>query len=140
MDIEEVYSKFPTQEDCVNLLEFIRWNNKPTCPYCKSQHVTRTQKKRFHCNNCYTAFSVFVNTIFHNTRLPFQKWLLAIWYVLEENKDISVRQLSRILLVNKNTAWYLLMRIQKAITQTAERQLLIEIIEFEKTLFSLNSK
>ncbi len=37
MNLIQIYKEFPTHEKCINHLESVRWNNKPTCPYCKSK-------------------------------------------------------------------------------------------------------
>lgn len=134
MNIIEVYRLFPTQEDCIKHLEKVRWNGTPICPYCNSDRVTSIPKEqRHHCNNCNTTFSVTVNTIFHHTHLPLQKWFLAISLILNAKKGIASRQLARDLEVNKNTAWSLAMRIRKAMTETGQRELLQGLVEMDET-------
>ena len=91
-------------------------------PHCKSIKVTPMPKeKRHHCNNCNTSFSVTVGTIFHHTRLPLQKWFLAISIILNTKKELSARQPGRDLNVNKGTAWRMTMKIRQAVTQNAQR-------------------
>ena len=132
MNIILVYQKFPTQDDCFNYLEQVRWDNKPTCPYCKSKrHSKMKQKHRYHCNSCNTSYSVTVGTIFHKTHLDLQKWFLGISLILNAKKGLSSRQLARHLEVNKNTAWYMAMRIRKAMFQN--RKLLSGIVEMDET-------
>ncbi len=75
-------------------------------------------------------FSVTVDTIFHHTHLPLQKWFLAISLVLNAKKGISARQLARDLEVNKNTAWYMGMRIRNAMFEQGE--LLQGIVEMDE--------
>jgi len=134
MNIVEIFAKFPKQEDCLSYLEGVRWNGKPVCPYCNSQKVTVVKtENRYHCNHCNASFSVTVGTIFHDTRLPLQKWFLALSLMLNVKKGISARQLARDLDVNKNTGWYLAMRIRKAMTQANERELLLGVVEMDET-------
>lgn len=134
MNIIQVYKRFRTQEDCLEYLEHVRWQGKPTCPYCKSINSTPAPKEhRHHCNNCNTSYSVTVNTIFHKTHLDFQKWFLAIFLILNAKKGISSRQLSRDLDINKNTAWYMAMRIRIAMCERWHRELLQGIIEMDET-------
>src|SRR5215203_6873309 len=102
----------PTDNDCLAFLESIRWNGQPTCPYCASGRISTIPKERRHrCNNCNTAFSATVGTIFHRTHLPLQKWFVAISLVLDAREPISARQLARRVDVNKNTARHLNRRI-----------------------------
>jgi transposase-like protein len=119
MNIVEIFEKYPTQKDCLDHLENARWHNEPVCPYCYSKSVTPMQKEnRYHCNNCNTSFSVTVGTIFHNTKLPLQKWFLAISIILNAKKGISARQLGRDIHVTKDTAWRIAMQIVKPCMNT----------------------
>jgi transposase-like protein len=86
-------------------------------------------EKRYRCNSCHTAYSVTVNTLFHNTRLPLSKWFSAFNILLYKNKEVSSRELAQILGINKNTAWYLLKRIESGLSNTDDRQLIFSIME-----------
>lgn len=132
MNIVSVYKIFPSQDSCIEHLEKVRWNNNPTCPYCKSKNQTPVKNShRYHCNNCNTSYSVTVGTIFHNTKLDLQKWFLAISIILNAKKGIAARQLGRDLQVTKDTAWYMGMRIRKAMYNDAT--LLQGIVEMDET-------
>lgn len=134
MNIIKVYKQFPTENDCLNYLERIRWNCTPQCPYCKSQNSTPIPKEyRHHCNSCNTTYSVTVGTIFHHTHLPLQKWFLAVSLILNAKKGISARQLARDLEVNKNTAWRISMKIRDAMLNRDSRELLTGVVEVDET-------
>ncbi len=134
MNIVSIYKQFPTEADCRTYLEQVRWQDKPICPYCNSTNSTLLPKEqRHHCNNCNTTFSVTVNTIFHQTHLPLQKWLLAVSLVLNAKKGIAARQLARDLEVNKNTAWRMGMKIRQAMIDTGQRNLLTGLVEMDET-------
>ena len=134
MNIVSIYKQFPQEVDCITYLEQARWQSKPVCPYCNSANTTSVPKEqRHHCNNCNTTFSVTVNTIFHCTHLPLQKWLLAVSLVLNAKKGIAARQLARDLEVNKNTAWRMAMKIRQAMTDTGQRNLLTGLVEMDET-------
>jgi transposase-like protein len=131
MNIVEIYRRFPTEADCISHIETVRWRGKPVCPYCRSTRVTSLpNERRHHCNACNTSFSGTVNTIFHHTHLPLQKWFLAISLVLNAKRGISSRQLSRDLEVNKNTAWSMGMRIRNAMFENPE--LMRGIVEMDE--------
>lgn len=104
-----------TQEECLALLEQIRWQGKPQCPYCDSRKASRFKREhRYHCNECFTSFSVMVGTLFHKTHVELPKWFEAICIVSNHSQKISVRQLAAQIEVNKNTAAFMLTRIGKA--------------------------
>lgn len=115
-------------EECLALLEQIRWNGKPKCPYCGSNNATAYKnERRYHCNECFTSYSVTVGTLFHKTHVELQKWFVAIHLVLNSPGGISVRQLAKEIGVNKNTASYMIERIHQAMTE--ERELLQSLIK-----------
>ena len=132
MNILEVFEKYPTQKDCIQYLEKVRWDGVPKCPYCASSN-TAPNENRHRCYDCKTGFSVTVGTIFHHTHLPLQKWFLALSLMLNAKKGISALQLSRDLKVNKNTAWRMNMQIRKAMTQADQRKLLMGVVEMDET-------
>lgn len=140
MNLIQIYKEFPTHESCVEHLEKVKWNGKPTCPYCKSKKQTPLKEKqqRYHCNNCNTSYSVTVGTIFHDTKLELQKWFLAISLILNAKKGISSRQLARDLDTRPNTGWRMQMQIRKAMLENAD--LLQGIVEADETFIGGKEK
>lgn len=132
MNIGEIYKIYPTKNDCISHLEKVKWGGKPICPYCKSDKSTPMPKeRRYHCNTCKTSYSVTVGTIFHKTKVDLQVWFVAVSLVLNAKKGIAARQLSRDLGVNKDTAWYMAMRIRRAMIE--QGTLMEGIIEMDET-------
>ena len=118
MNILETRKRFSTKRRCIKYLEEKRWEGSPKCPYCDStKSSSRAKEHRYQCNSCNRSYSVTVGTIFHNSNLCLTKWLLAISLILNAKKGISSRQLSRDLGVDKNTAWYLQMRVRRAMNE-----------------------
>jgi transposase-like protein len=132
MTVQEIYKSFPTQKDCLEHLEYLRWGDTPTCPNCGSVNVTQFKNElRWHCNDENLSFSVLKNTIFEGTRLPLQKWFYAIHLMLSAKKGLSGMQLSRNLDVAWNTAWYTSMRIRCAM---ADQNYILEgIVQSDST-------
>jgi transposase-like protein len=132
VNIVSIYREFPTEKSCIDRLETVKWKGTPTCPYCKSTKQTPMPKEaRYHCNTCNTTYSVTVGTIFHNTKLDLQKWFLGVALMLNAKKGLSARQLARDLEVNKNTAWFMAMRIRQAMLD--DGALLKGIVEMDET-------
>ncbi|MUG91504.1 transposase [Scytonema sp. UIC 10036] len=110
-----------TQKQCIELLEKIRWDGVPICPYCGSTNSTKIKKEnRYHCNSCFNSYSVTVNTLFHKTHVDLSKWFTAISLVLKSQKNITVLELAAKIQVNKNTASYMITRICKAMSEEPE--------------------
>ena len=68
-----------------------------------------------------------VGTIFEDTKLSLSKWFLNV------KRGLSSRQLGRDLGINRNTAWYLQMRIRKAMEEGKDKGLLKGIVEIDET-------
>lgn len=136
MDIIKLIEKFSSQKKCIQHLEQIRWKNGAICPYCNSMHATPMAKEKRHkCSSCNRSFSVLVGTVFEATKLPLQKWFVAIFLVMDAKKGISSLQLARHLEVNKDTAWFLQRRIRTAMEETT---LLKGIVEVDETYVGAN--
>jgi transposase-like protein len=139
MDLIEIFKKFKTQEDCIMHLEKIRWGNIPTCPYCNSKKSHKNNgENRYFCHTCKTSYCVTVRTIFHNTKLPLQKWFLAVCLIVNAKKGISSRQLGRDINVTKDTAWRVQMQIREAMSETP--RLMCGIVEMDETYIGGRSK
>ncbi len=126
--------KVPRSGTCINYLEGLRWHHKPQCPYCKSEQSSkRLGTQRHQCNSCNHSYGVLVGTIFEDTKLALPKWFLAITLILNAKKGLSSRQLGRDLGINRNTAWYLQMRIRKAMQEGDDSDLFNGIVEIDET-------
>ncbi len=137
MNIYTIYQKFPTHEDCLAHIEKLRWADEPKCTYCNSANVSQrnvetARRRRWWCNGCKRSFSVTINTIFHATRLPLQKWFLAIAIMVNAKKSVSSHQLGRDLDIPVKTAYSLSQRIRKAMLGT-QMPILSWIVEMDET-------
>jgi transposase-like protein len=134
MDTISVFQKFKTEKQAVKHLEKIRWGKKSICPYCGVVGATKVKNtiKYHHCGACNKQFSVTVSTIFHDTKLPLQKWLVAIAIISNAKKGISSRELARQLKVNKDTAWRIQMQIREAMQDKEQKELFSGIIEVDE--------
>lgn len=109
-------------------LENLRWGNGVFCHRCNSRSYSYiTSEMRYHCNTCYSSFSTTSGTVFHNTKIPIQKWIEAIRIVSESRTYISCRKLAPMIHVNKNTANRLLNQIRKHWHNPEDRRLMLAI-------------
>ncbi len=110
--VEDVYLEFPN-EDCYNkYLLNLRWGKQLNCPYCNSvKNSNLGSVFSYHCNLCNTNFSLTVNTVMHNTKVELRKWLITLHLYLN-NEKLSYRRLSKIIKVNKNTAYRMIKELQ----------------------------
>lgn len=136
MNLLTIFTKFPDQEACIEYLERVRWGSEAHCPHCGSMTVARKEDSgrvgRWNCHACNSSFNVLSGTIFEKTRLPLQKWFLAIGLIVNAKKSLSSFQLARDLDMNQKSAWYMQQRIRAAML-TEEGDLLQGIIEADET-------
>ena len=134
MNLIQVFQRFPDHESCIEHLERVRWNDNPYCPLCESPRVARKAENdrigRWNCHECKSSFNVLSGTIFQKTRVPLQKWFLAISLLLNAKKSLSSHQLARDLDLNQKTAWYLAMRIREAMS--GDTEMLTGIVEADE--------
>lgn len=103
-------------------LEAIRWPNGPVCPHCGVVDKAYELKGKSHrpglykCGEyqCRKQFTVTVGTVFERSRVPLNKWLLAVHLMTSSKKGISSHQLHRNLGVTYKTAWFMTHRIREA--------------------------
>lgn len=113
-------------------LESMVWADGVTCPHCGTvggrvyqlegvrskpskknpEGVVRHGLKK--CGECRKQFTAKVGTVFEDAKLPLHKMLQAVHLMMSSKEGISSHQLSRLLEVQYNTAWFLSHRIREA--------------------------
>ncbi|MBI1799425.1 MAG: IS1595 family transposase [Candidatus Eisenbacteria bacterium] len=103
---------------CLSFLVNLRWPDGVRCPRCGSEkHSFITTRKIWKCAGCRKQFSVKVGTIFEDSPIALDRWLAALWMVVNSKNGISSYELARSLGITQKTAWFMLHRIRLA-TQT----------------------
>ena len=110
--IIDLLKAFPDEQTCINHLEQLRWNGDVVSPFDETSIVYKCKDNKYRCKNTGKYFNVKTNTIFDNTKLPLQKWFLAIYIVTSHKKGISSLQLSRDIDITQKSAWFMLQRIR----------------------------
>ena len=136
MGIFEMVETFPDKLSCIRFLESIGWRHGAYCPHCSSVHVSRKNKYdelgQWNCLDCRSSFNVISKTLFSRTKIPLQKWFLAIVIMMNAKKGISSPQLARDLSLDQKSAWYLMIRIRREMA-SKENHLLEGIVEIDET-------
>src|SRR5271170_3885099 len=130
--LQEAIIYFSSQENCLNYLVARRpeWKNGVVCPKCGSSKVSFLKNQlRWQCSARHPKrqFSVKVGTIFEDSPLGLDKWLPAMWMILNAKNGISSCELSRALGVTQKTAWFMLHRIRLAMKDESTDKLSGEV-------------
>lgn len=110
----EFMKKFPTERKALRFFEKERWSKGVVCPFCKSKRITKRKFPYYRCKDCRDIFTVRTGTIFHRSRIKFQKWLYAAYLLQTARKGVSSLQLSKQIGVTQKTAWFMLHRLREA--------------------------
>ena len=137
MNLINIFTRFPDQESCLAHMEKVRWGDDPHCPHCGGAKVARKadghRVGRWNCHDCKSSFNVLSGTIFEKTKLPLQKWFMAIGLMVNAKKSLSSCQLARDLDLNQKSAWYMQQRIRAEMATKQGSILLQGVIEADET-------
>jgi transposase-like protein len=119
--LQQAIKHFADYQNCHDLMVSLRWpDGKVTCPTCGSEKVTYLAKARVW--KCYSKhpkakFSLKTGTIFEDSPIGLDKWLAALWLVVNCKNGISSMELHRDLGVTQKTAWFMAHRLRLALQQ-----------------------
>jgi transposase-like protein len=119
-DLQTPY--FTDRDKAREYLEAVRWNEGRFCPHCgvvDNAVKLEPKGKKGHarqgvwqCRDCRGQFTVTVGTIFEDSHIPLNIWLLAIHLMCSSKKGMSAHQLHRMLGVTYKSAWFMAHRIR----------------------------
>jgi len=113
----EFFQCFPNEDAARLYFEKRRWGSTlPTCGHCGSIDIRECKDHKpmpYRCRSCRKHFSVRTGTVLAESRLPLQKWLLAIYMLTSARKGIPSTQMARELGITQKSAWFLAQRIRE---------------------------
>jgi transposase-like protein len=117
--LQEAILHFSNFENCKAVLARLRWpDGVVKCPRCGSDHVVYLAKNRvWKCYGKHASpkFSLKTGTIFEDSPLGLDKWLSALWLVVNCKNGISSCESARDLGVTQKTAWFMNHRLRFAL-------------------------
>jgi transposase-like protein len=135
--LQEAIIYFADYDNCRKFLVGLRWaDDKVRCPRCGSDHVAYLESARIY--KCYgkhekAKFSLKVGTIFEDSALGLEKWLPAMWLVVNAKNGISSMEISRSLGITQKSAWHMAHRIRFALHQGSFENMLSGEVEADET-------
>jgi transposase-like protein len=107
-----------------------RWPKGVTCPRCGSPNVLFQPKyNRWQCGSKHNLrqFTAKTGTIFEDSPLGLDKWLVAMWQVVNCKNGVSSYEIHRAIGVTQKTAWFMDHRIRLALGMESATKLAGEI-------------
>jgi transposase-like protein len=114
--LQQAIQYFSDEQVCIDAVAAMKWpNGKAVCPNCESkEHYYLAARRVWKCKKCAKQFSVKVRTIFEDSPIGLDKWLLAMWMLGNCRNGVSSYEIHRAIGVSQKSAWFMLQRIRLA--------------------------
>lgn len=116
--LQQAILYFADPKNCREYLVARRWPDGVVCPRCGSKNVLFLENyNRWHCREKHKApqFTLKTGTIFEDSPLGLDKWLTAMWMVVNCKNGVSSWEISRSLKITQKSAWFMDHRIRMAL-------------------------
>jgi transposase-like protein len=110
--LNQVKASFPTEAECLQYLEKLRWNGIVTSPFKANSKVYYCSLGKYKCRDSGKYFNAKTGTMFHHSRISLQKWFMAIWLMAIEKNAITSVDMAKELGITQKSAWYMMQKIR----------------------------
>lgn len=114
--LQEAINHFSDSANCMRWLVAKRWpDGVVKCPTCGRTDATfLPDLGKWQCKSAHKSrqFSAKVGTIFEDSHIPLEKWLVALWMVCNCKNGVSSYEIHRTVGVTQKSAWFMLHRIR----------------------------
>lgn len=139
--LTQLLAAFPTEQSVIDHLEMIRWNGNVVSPFDSNSKVYKCKGNKYRCLNTKRYFNVRTKSIFENSKVPLQTWLMAIYlFTAASKRGISSYSMADQLGITQKSAWFLLSRIRYAMNHPAFMKQLSGEIESDETFVGGRNK
>lgn len=114
--LQEAISYFSDPQNTFDFAVAMRWpSGKIECPRCTSEeHSFISTRRIWFCKGCKKQFSVKVGTIFEDSPLGMDKWMIAVWLIVNCKNGISSYEVGKAIGITQKSAWHMMHRIRRA--------------------------
>ncbi len=129
--LQEAILHFADFENCKAFMIGLRWpGGVVKCPRCGSEKVFWIEKERVW--KCYgkhdhAKFSLKTGTVMEDSAIGIDKWLAALWLVVNCKNGISSCEMAKDLAITQKSAWFLNHRIRYALHEGSFDKLFGEV-------------
>ena len=114
----EAIRYFSNEQVCIDAIASLRWQDgHPVCPNCNAvegerKHYWLANQRRWKCYACRKQFSVKVSTIFEDSPIGLDKWMVALWMLCNCKNGVSSYEIARATGITQKSAWFVLQRLR----------------------------
>jgi transposase-like protein len=114
--LQAAIQHFSDEQTCIDAVASLRWPDGVVCPACEhKEHYYLKTQKRWKCKDCGRQFSVKLGTIFEDSAIPLNKWLVALWQLVNCRNGVSSYEVARAVGITQKSAWFVLHRLRLAL-------------------------
>ena len=133
---EELLDWFPSESDCMEYLEWVRWGDGFKCPRCGCADAWRTERGLRHCQSCGHQCSPTAGTVFEDSRKPLRLWCHVIWLMMSQKTGMSTKNfMDTFSFGSYLTTWGWLQKLRSVMVRPG-RELLKGRVELDETYIS----
>ena len=128
--LQEAVLYFADPANCREYLVARRWPDGVTCPRCGGKKVLFQAKyNRWQCGSKHDLrqFTAKTGTIFEESPLGLDKWLMAMWMVVNCKNGVSSYEIAKAVGVTQKSAWFMDHRIREALGIASNNKLSGEV-------------
>jgi len=115
--LQDAIVYFSNSDNCLDYLVARRWPDGVICPTCGRKDVAFVPSRRlWQCKTRHpkAQFSIKVGTIFEDSPISLDKWLLTMWMLANCKNGVSSYEISRATGITQKSAWFMRQRIRLA--------------------------
>src|SRR6266436_5462491 len=115
--LQEAVAFFSDPQRTFDYAVKLRWpDGKVRCPRCEgTEHSFISTRRIWFCKDCKKQFTVKVGTIFEDSALGMDKWMIAVWLIVNAKNGISSYEVGRALGITQKSAWFMMHRVRLAL-------------------------
>jgi len=114
--LQEAIVLFSDPDRCHEYAVSLRWPDCVICPRCgHNEHSYISTRRKWFCKGCKKQFTVKVATIFEDSPISMDKWMMAVWMVVNCKNGVSSYEIARDLGITQKSAWFMDHRIRRAL-------------------------
>lgn len=143
MNLKSIAAHFSDPNAAREFFENQRWPDGAICPFCgvvgesyrlkaKPDSKSPVRTGVWKCRGCRKQFTVTKGTIFEDSHIPLNTWLMTIHLICSSKKGISAHQIHRMLGVTYKSAWFMVHRLRYATTQDPMASQLTGVVEVDE--------
>jgi hypothetical protein len=141
MNFIEFVQHYPDEASCKALVKAYRERDGIVCRKCgHTEHYWNTGVDAFDCKKCGTRTTLRSGTVMESSKLPYQYWIYAIYFLTMTKKGISALELKRQLGHKRyEPIWAMLHKLRAVMGQRDRKYMLDGVIELDDAFYKTHN-